>query len=605
MTDRVEVAGALDVLRRGMRATPTLRRGARATIGFALLGGVGRVAIPVLVQQVLDRGVLGDDGVHLPVIYKLSAAAAVVVVLTAFASFLTHRRLAIAAEGSLRELREKAFTHIHRLSIGHHSGERRGEMVSRVTSDVETMSQFFQWGAVAWVVDSAVMLATIVTMAIYDWRLTLVVLFVALPIIPILRAVQKHLIAAYDIVRNRVGDLLGTLSEVVQGAALVRGYGQEERTTERVVDAIESHRKAVVRGGLIGAFLFPVSEIFAGLTVAAVVGAGVWLGPASGLSAGELVAFLFLVQLFLQPVAEFTEILDQTQVAVAGWRKVLDVLDTEIDIVERVDGTPLPMHAPRLVLEHVTYSYPALPGTRGARGDDRPVLHDVSFTIEPGAHVAMVGATGSGKTTVAKLLTRLADPTGGRILAHGIDLRDAELSSLRRRLVMVPQDGFLFSTTVGENVRFGKPEATDDELRRAFVDLGLDDWLDALPFGLDTQVGQRGEHLSVGERQLVALARAHVADPTCLVLDEATSAVDPLTETRLTRALESLAKGRTSVTIAHRLSTAERADHILVMSDGRLVESGHHDELVRAGGAYSSLHASWLSVTAAGAGPVR
>ena len=595
MSERIEVAGAVAVLRRGMRATPTLRRGALTTIGFALLSGAGRVSIPVLVQQVLDRGVLGDAGVQLPVIYELSAAATLVVVLTACSSFMTRRRLAIAAEGSLRELRDKAFTHIHRLSIGHHSGARRGEMVSRVTSDVETMSQFFQWGAVAWVVDSAVMLATVVTMAIYDWRLTVVVLLVALPIVPILRAVQKHLIAAYDIVRNRVGDLLGTLSEVVQGAALVRGYGQEERTTERVVDAIESHRKAVVRGGLIGAFLFPVSEIFAGLTVAAVVAAGVWLGPASGLSGGELVAFLFLVQLFLQPVAEFTEVLDQTQVAVAGWRKVLDVLDTEIDIVEPMDGAPLPMDAPRLVVEHVTYSYP---------GDDRPVLRDVSFTIEPGAHVAMVGATGSGKTTVAKLLTRLADPTGGRILAHGVDLRDAELSSLRRRLVMVPQDGFLFSTTVGENVRFGKPDATQEEVRRAFVDLGLDDWLDALPFGLDTQVGQRGEHLSVGERQLVALARAHVANPTCLVLDEATSAVDPLTDTRLTRALESLAEGRTSVTIAHRLSTAARADHILVMADGRLVESGTHEELLRVGGVYAGLHASWLSVTAAEAGPV-
>lgn len=590
MTD-VKLAGAMEVVRRGMRATPELRRGGGVTVGLALLGGAGRVAIPVLVQQVLDKGVLGD--VDLGAIYRLSGIAAVVVLLTAVTNFLTHRRLAIASEASLCSLREKAFAHIHRLSIAHHTGERRGTLVSRVTSDVETLSQFFQWGVVAWVIDGAVMLATVVTMAIYDWRLTLVVVVVALPMVPILRAVQRHLMAAYDTVRDRVSELLGGLSEVVQGAALVRGFGQEERTTERVVDVIERHRKAAVRGGLIGAFLFPINELFAGFIVAAVVAVGVWLGPSGGLSAGELVAFLFLVQLFLQPVGEFTEILDQTQTAVAGWRKVLDVLDTPIDILEPEVGMALPIAAPEVVVEHVTFSY------RDEDGDlDRPVLRDVSFTIGAGSHVALVGATGSGKTTIAKLLTRLADPTEGRILVHGIDLRDVTSTSLRNRLVMVPQDGFLFSTTVGENVRFGASEASDDDVRLAFVELGLEPWLDSLPFGLDTQVGQRGEFLSVGERQLIALARAYVADPTCLVLDEATSAVDPLTETRLTRALESLAKGRTSITIAHRLSTAERADLILVMEDGHLVESGTHAELIAARGAYAALHASWIDITA-------
>jgi ATP-binding cassette subfamily B protein len=582
-------AGALEVVRRGMRATPELRRGALATVGLALLGGAGRVAIPVLVQQVLDDAVLGGGEIDLGRVYRLCAIAAGVVLLTGITTFLTQRRLAVASEGSLFSLRAQAFTHIHRLSIGHQSAERRGALTARVTSDVETLSRFYQWGAVAWIVNGTMMLAAISAMAIYDWRLTLVVVGIALPLVPVLRVVQRHLIRAYDAIRDRVSELLTVLSEVLQGAALVRGYGQEDRSTDRVVAAIEAHRTATVRGGLIGAFLFPINELFAGVIVAAVVAVGVVIGVDGGLTGGELIAFLFLVQLFLQPVGEFTEVLDQTQTAVAGWRKVLDVLDMPIDVPAPRAGVSLPMSAPSVVVEHVHYSYP---------DDPRPVLRDVSFTIEPGSHVAMVGATGSGKTTVAKLLTRLADPVSGRIMIDGVDLRDVDATSLRRRIVMVPQDGFLFSTSVGENVRFGAPEVTDDEIRDAFTSLGLASWLESLPFGVDTPVGQRGEHLSVGERQLVALVRASVANPTCLVLDEATSAVDPLTETRLSRALEALARGRTSLTIAHRLSTASRADVVLVMEAGELVEQGSHDDLVRAGGVYAGLYDSWLRVTA-------
>jgi len=584
---------ALEVIRRGMRATPELRRGAGVTILLALLGGAGRVAIPILVQQVLDTAVL-DGPVDLSRVYALCAIAAVVVLGTAVTSFLTQRRLALAAESSLFSLRDQAFTHIHRLSIGHQSAERRGALTARVTSDVETLSRFYQWGAIAWIVNGTMMLAALVAMAIYDWRLTLVVIGLAVPLVPVMRIVQGHLIRAYDAIRDRVSELLTVLSEVLQGAALVRGYGQEERATERVVDAIEAHRRATIRGGLIGAFVFPINELFAGFTVAAVVAAGVAIGPGGGLSAGELIAFLFLVQLFLQPVGEFTEVLDQTQTAVAGWRKVLDVLDLPLDVVPPAPGSGVVLPervAPTVTFAGVSYAYPD-------DDDGRLVLRDVSFTVPSGASVAMVGATGSGKTTVAKLLTRLADPVAGRILVDGVDLRDVDPESLRRRLVMVPQDGFLFSTTVGENVRFGAPEVSDAAVVAAFDDLGLGPWLASLPFGLDTPVGQRGEHLSVGERQLVALVRAAVASPTCLVLDEATSAVDPLTETRLSRALARLSEGRTSLTIAHRLSTAARADAVLVMDGGLLVESGTHESLLQAGGVYAGLYDSWLRVTA-------
>jgi putative ABC transport system ATP-binding protein len=589
---RVEPGETMAILKRGWRASPELREGAGLTLALALVGAGGRVVVPIIVQQAVDRG-LASDGVHVDTIVTLGSVALLVVAVTTVANRFTLARLARSSERALYRLRTRAFDHVHRLSLRQNNEEQRGVLVSRVTSDVETLSRFFEWGGVAWLVNGLMVTVVAITMLVYNWVLGLIAIFAVVPLALIMRFLQKRMLAAWDEVRTKVGEMLSAVSEAVMGAAVIRGFGVEDRTTAKIDDAIHDQKRSFIRAGVLSAVLFPSGEAFSALTVAAVVLAGVTMGPESGLTAGVLIAFLFLVTLFLEPVAEFTEILDMTQTAVAGWRKVLDLLDTPLDVVDPESGVELPEAPPRVEFDHVSFEY--LPGV--------PVLRDVSAVAEPGARVAIVGATGSGKSTMAKLLVRLADPTGGRILVHGIDIRDATLRSLRRRLMLVPQETFLFDTTVADNVRYASPGASDEDVFLAFLELGLDDWIDTLPHGLETRVGERGEHLSVGERQLVALARAYLANPGCLILDEATAAVDPATETRISRALESLSRGRTSITIAHRLATAERSDHVLVVDGGLLVEAGTHAELLARDGIYASLHRSWLDASAAaGAG---
>jgi putative ABC transport system ATP-binding protein len=579
-TPEPAVAGAAKVLRRGFAATPELRHGLRLTVALALLAGVGRVAAPVIVQQVIDhhlgRGELGA-------VLRLVIAGAAVVVITTFAARATGRRLARTAERGLATLRTRTFRHIHELSIAHHNDERRGTLVSRVVGDVETLSDFFRWGGVSAIVEGSLMLVALVTMAVYDWRLTLVALLTMAPIVPLLRAMQRRLLRAWDVVRVRVGEMLGALSESIMGAAVIRAYQSQDVAQDRLAKAIHRRAGAEIRAGTIGAMLFPISDLFSVLAIGAVLLVGMALGPARDLSTGKLVAFAFLVSIFLEPVATLTELLDHIQQATAGWRRVLDVLDTPVEVRDPEHGADLPGGALEIRLDHVWFAYHG----------SAPVLRDVTCTIPAGTRVAVVGATGSGKTTMAKLLIRLADPTQGGIRVGGRDLRTVTTRSLRSSMVLVPQDGFLFDESVAANVRRGRPDADDAEVRAAIDALGLGAWVDSLPDGIDSTVGQRGERLSVGERQLIALARGYLANPGCLILDEATSAVDPATEVRLRNAIDRLTAGRTAITVAHRLAAAEHADLVLVMRDGRLVEQDTHQRLLEAGGAYARLYSSW------------
>jgi ATP-binding cassette subfamily B protein len=601
--------GALSTIRRGLALTPELLRGLWITLLLAVVATGGKVVVPIAVQAILDRGIIEPEVPDVAFVAGAAGLAALVLLATATCNVLMNRRLFRLAETSLATLRKRAFRHIHDLSLLTQGTEQRGALVSRVTSDVDTVSQFMSFGGIMLVVMSFQLVLATAVMVFYSWPLALVVWLCYIPILLIMGSLQKRIRARYQVVRTKVGTMLGAVSESLVGAATVRAYGTEQRTRRAQDGRIREVRDAqfaVLRPQSASFFL---SETGDGLATAIVVVVGVVLGtgalgadlPGGDLTAGGVVAFVFLVSLFSQPVRMGIEMLSEAQNAVAGWRRVLGVLDTPADVAdpagaidprtgrrgEPVPGaTALPEGLLDIEIRELRYRYPTGP----------EVLHGLDVTIPARSRIAIVGETGSGKTTFAKLLTRMMDPASGQILIGGVPLPLVPYDSLRSRVIMVPQEGFLFDTTVAGNLRYGRPDATEEDMRRALDELGLGTWTAELPEGLDTPVGQRGESLSAGERQLVALARAYLADPDVIVLDEATSAVDPAADVRLQQAIDGLARGRTTITIAHRLSTAERADRIMVLDHGDLVEHGTHAELVDLeGGIYAGLHRSWVA----------
>jgi ABC-type multidrug transport system fused ATPase/permease subunit len=576
-------------VKRGIALSPELRPGMAGTIALAIVQMGGRVAVPIAVQQGIDHGIRAEGGPDLGVVTEVVALTFVALVISTIAGYLMTRRLFTVSETALGALRSRTFRHIHDLSMLHQQSERRGSMVSRVTSDVDQISQFLQFGGVQLLLSSGQLLVSTLVMLFYSWQLTIVVLLAFGPSVVVIRLFQKRLASVYRAVRERTGVMLGAVAESVVGAMVIRAYGVAGRTEQRLDTSIDRLRVSQQHALRTSVTSFSSGELGAGLALAAVVVIGTLMGVDGGLSVGELTAFLFLVTLFIQPVQIATDMLNEAQNAVAGWRRVLDVLDLDPDVADPDDqGVELPPGPLSVRFRDVSFRYPGGP----------IVLADVDLSLPARKKFAVVGETGSGKTTFAKLLTRLMDPASGEVLLSDTPLTSVKFSSLRSRVVMVPQDGFLFDATIAENIRFAAPSLTDADLAAAFAELGLSDWADGLPAGLETPVGERGEALSVGERQLVALVRAYVADPDLLVLDEATSAVDPATEVRLQRALDTVTRGRTTVAIAHRLSTAQAADEVIVVDAGRVVQRGSHTELVAdENSIYAKLYASWLEQT--------
>jgi putative ABC transport system ATP-binding protein len=577
------------VLRRGFAMSPELRRGLPVIAAVGLFAAAGRLIVPVMVQLVLDHGVIGPGGYRPGVVWALSLTALGAVLVVAAASRFALIRLVRMAESALLGLRVRAFEHIHRLSLATHTESRRGVLVARVTSDIEAMAIFMQWGAMSWTINPVLIVATLTAMLFYSWQLTLLVLVLHILLLPFMRWVQRRQIAAHSRVRDRVADTMGHTSETVSAAAVIRAYGYRGAVRTRLDRAVDRQYEAQMSAFKWWAFLMPTVDLVSSVALAASLVAGVTWSEELGIGAGGLVAFVFLVRLLMRPISEIGEVFDTTQSALAAWWKVMGVLDTPVEVVEPepAEAEDLPAGPLPVEVRGVSFSYRA----------GEPVLRGIDVRIPPDADVAVVGETGSGKTTFVRLLARLTDPSSGDVLIGGVDLRAVAPEARRRSIRMVPQDGFLFAATIEDNIRYGRPGATAADAAAAIDELGLRGWVEGLPAGMQTPVGQRGGRLSVGERQLVALARAQVADPGLLILDEATSAVDPETEEALAAAMAHLAVGRTTVSVAHRLSTAERADLVLVFDEGRVVEQGTHRDLVAAGGVYARLHRSWVGNT--------
>lgn len=580
--DRLDRAQARRVLRRTARLLRPDARRIVAAMAMVLLWSATVLAGPFLVRVGIDGGINAGNATVL----NLAVVGYVVVAVLAY---LTNRlqigMISRVGEQFLRVLRIRVFDHLQRLSLPFFDRTRSGVLVSRMTSDVDSLSELVQLGLAMFVSNGLLLVVSIAVLASVSWEL-LAVCVVALP--PVILAsvkFQRDSNRAYLHVRDRIGATLSQLQEGLAGVRVVQAFNRQDVDFDRFRRSnrqlYDSHMGSV----RVSAWYLPVIELAGWGTTAVALGVGGWWVNQGILTVGTVAFFVLTLANLFEPVQQLSQLFNMVQSAGAGLQKLYELLDEPVDVPERrVGAVDLPPHGD-LVFDHVGFAYQGGP----------PVLHDVSLRIPSGARLALVGPTGAGKSTLVKLAARLYDPTEGGVRFGGVDLRDATLSSLRRRVAVIPQEGFLFNGTIRDNVRLARAGASDADVDEALWAVGAYERFAALPDGVDTEVRERGSRLSAGEKQLVSLARAALAGPAVLVLDEATSSLDPGTEVLVETAVQRLLQGRTVVVIAHRLSTAERADVVGVVADGRLAELGTHDDLVAAGGTYARLHHRWTA----------
>ncbi len=553
---------------------------------IVLMGQAGALlAGPALVKYGIDHG-LPHQG-FAGNAHALNLAVVVYLVMALLGYVLGRVGILLVArvgESFLRDLRNRLFGHMMSLSLEYFESEKTGRIIGRMTSDIDALQELISQGLVLFVQNVFLFVGAVIIVVLLSWQLALGVLIIVPPVYFASRWVRRVSNKAYLDVRDRISTNLSTLQESLEGVRVVQAFGRERAFSMKFQKTNEDQYEANMITTRISAKYFPVIE-FAGVGgTAVIIGYGGWLSTQGIITVGTVAAFVLYLQNLFEPINQLSQLYNVVQSAGAALVKIFSVLDTRATVRERPGAVDLP-RAGELDVDHVTFAY----------GSNEPVLHDVSLRIAPGERIALVGPTGAGKSTVAKLIARFYDPIEGAVRLGGVDLRDATFRSLRERVVVVPQEGFLFAGTLRENVRVGHPEATDTQVDDALRALGLFERFDAFPEGLETEVRERGSRLSAAERQLVSLARAALADPTILILDEATSNLDPGTEQSVEQALERLTEGRTVVVVAHRLSTAARADRIAVVFDGHLAELGTHDELVAQNGHYASLYRAWMA----------
>lgn len=543
------------------------------------------LAGPALVRHGIDAGLdAGDAGA-----LNLSAALYLgVAIIGLVLGRLVIVMVARVGETFLRDLRSNVFRHLMSLGMDFFEREKTGKLVSRMTSDIDALQELVQMGLVMFVQNGLIFFGAVIVIFVLSWQLALFTLIVVPPVVIASMWFRRASNKAYLNVRDRIGANLSNLQEGLAGVRVVQAFGRERSFTRRFNETNEAQYDANLETVSISARYFPVVEFASVAGMAVIVGIGGWFVSADIVTVGTVAAFVLYLNNLFEPIQQLSMLYNTLQQSGAALQKLFDLLDTRASVAERAGAVDLP-DSGTLELDHVSFGYL-----------DHDVLHDVSLTIAPGERIALVGPTGAGKSTLAKLIARFYDPREGEVRYGDVSLKDATMRSLRHRIVVVPQEGFLFAGTVRDNILVGRADATDEEIDDSVEALGLTDRFAAFPDGLDTDVRERGSRLSAGERQLVSLVRAALADPTLLVLDEATSSLDPGTERTVERALTKLTEGRTVVVVAHRLSTAARADRVAVVDGGKIVEVGTHTELIAREGAYASLYAAWDSRAAMG-----